>query len=289
MTIEDCVQALAALGFTGLEAECYAFLVRESPATGYRVAQALSKPAANVYKALEALQHKGALLVDEGESRLFRAVPSQELLARLTRSFGERRARAERALAGLQGAGEDDRVYQLHEREQVLERCRTMLSRARHNAVLDVCPLPLEALRPDIEAAAARGVEVVLKVFEPAEVAGAEVVLNANAQAVMGLYPGQWVILIVDGAEFLLTFLEPDGVGVHQAIWSGSTCLSYLFYCAFISEIGFHLMLTRVEGVAAREEVRAAFQPIRGLFASDVPGYQALLERFGAPPARRKR
>ena len=45
MTEPKCVQTLVALGLTALEGEVYTLLLRESPATGYRVAQALGKPA----------------------------------------------------------------------------------------------------------------------------------------------------------------------------------------------------------------------------------------------------
>ena len=67
--------ALVPFGFTALESEIYVFLLGESPATGYRVAQGINKPAANTYKAIQTLQSKGAILVEEGSSRFCRAVP----------------------------------------------------------------------------------------------------------------------------------------------------------------------------------------------------------------------
>jgi hypothetical protein len=42
-------KALMALGFTELEARIYTFLLQESPATGYRIAQAIQKPVANTW------------------------------------------------------------------------------------------------------------------------------------------------------------------------------------------------------------------------------------------------
>src|SRR5688572_1961049 len=101
-----------ALGFTPLEAEVYTFLVKESPATGYRVAQALGRPVAVIYKTLDSLTAKGALIVDNGPTRHCRAVPAQELLGRLERCFEERRAAAAKALAELREAPADDRVYE---------------------------------------------------------------------------------------------------------------------------------------------------------------------------------
>src|SRR3954454_24931874 len=109
MAINDdsSINALVGLGFTGLEAEIYTALLAESPVTGYRVAQAIGKPAANVYKAIASLEAKGAVLVDDGASRVCRAVPPDELLARLERGFAERKAQAASALARLRGAEGD--------------------------------------------------------------------------------------------------------------------------------------------------------------------------------------
>src|SRR5262249_31837414 len=150
---EESVQALVALGFTGLEAEVYAYLLAEAPATGYRVAQSLGRPVANVYKAIEALESRGAIIVDQGETRQSRAVPADELLKRLEREFQSRQAIAKDALAGLKPAPEDERIYQLRTREQVFERCRSMLDRSKALIVADLFPDPLEVLRPGIEAA----------------------------------------------------------------------------------------------------------------------------------------
>jgi sugar-specific transcriptional regulator TrmB len=302
---DNSLDALTALGFTRLEAEVYTLLLRESPVTGYRVAQALGKPAANVYKAIESLENKGAVLVDDGESRMCRALPAEELLRQMERGFQERKNQAARALAELRHSGEDDRVYQLKSREQVFERCRNMLARCKKLALLDAFPDPLEELRPDIEAAAARGVQVTVKAFLPTEVAGAEVVLNPRGQAVMDLYPGHWLIALVDGAELLVASLTPDRRGIHQAIWSESVTLAYIYHASFAAEIILASVFSHIDRGATEEEIRAAILPFvrenvtfepekagavgealrryANFYAKDLPGYQLLIERFGPP------
>jgi sugar-specific transcriptional regulator TrmB len=288
MAADDTIQALVDLGFTGLEAEVYTALLAESPTTGYRVAQALGKAVANTYKAIASLEAKGAVLVDEGESRVCRPVPPDELLARLGRSFTERRERAAGALARFREAPADDRVYQMRSREQVMERARQMLERAERIALLDVFPGPLEALRPDLERAAARGIDVAMKVYAPAEVAGAETIVSARGAEVLGRWPGEWVNLVVDGAEHLLAFLAPDGDEVYQAVWSGSAYLSWVYQSAVSGE----LILARLEdrigrgaGAARLREELSRLERFRGL---DAPGYLALLRRFGAESGPRK-
>src|SRR5215213_5890268 len=102
-------QALAGFGFTDLEARLYCALLREAPASGYRLAKLVGKAPANTYQALDSLARKGAVMVDEGASRTFRPVPSDELLALLRLGFEARSKDAATALAGVERKTEGDR------------------------------------------------------------------------------------------------------------------------------------------------------------------------------------
>jgi len=280
------LQPLVDLGFNALEAAAYAFLLRESPATGYRVARAIGKPAANTYKAIEALARKGAALVEDGESRLYRAVAPEELLAKLERRFEARKKSALAALKSLRPVRGDDRVYQMDSAEAVLERARRMLAGATRVVLLDLFPESLDALRPDVEAAAARGIEVALKAYRPATVRGATVVVNDGGDGALERWPGQWLNVVADGREHLLALLEPGGAGVLHAVWSGSAYASWVYHCALVAEI----FMADVERRArAGEDARGAIALYRKHRALDAPGYAALLERFSQPPEPSRR
>src|SRR5918911_5739202 len=189
------IQVLQDLGFTALEAEVYIFLLKESPATGYRIAQGIGKPAANTYKAIETLQTKGAIIVDKGESRRCQAVPADELMSQLERNFHKRRSDAAQALARLGGVSDGLGVYQLRSREQVLERSRSMLLRCQQVAICTLFPEPLEELQSDIQSAAARGVMVAVTTYRPVEMPSVEVIVEPRSQEILQRWPGQWLNL----------------------------------------------------------------------------------------------
>jgi len=272
---------LVGLGFTGLEAEVYAFLLQESPATGYRIAQGIGKPAANTYKAIESLEAKGAVLVEEAENRLCRAVPVEELLSRLERTFARKRERASQALTALKEPVGDDRIYQIRSREQVLERCRTMLSRGKVVALVDAFPDPLEELSPAIEAAARRGIVLGVKAYRAIAIPGVEVLVDAKGERTISSWPGQWINLVVDGHEHLISFLTPDGLGVNQAIWSGSAYLSWVYHSALASEITLAAIIQDLEKNAPIERIRERYRTYTRFFTRQEPGYRELMERFG--------
>src|SRR5436309_3917681 len=86
---------LSQFGFNALEERAYAALLRRPGQTGYKLAQSLKKPVANIYKALESLLEKGAVVVEDGNPALYSAVAVAELFDRFE---GELRTRRKLAL-----------------------------------------------------------------------------------------------------------------------------------------------------------------------------------------------
>jgi hypothetical protein len=259
----------------------YAYLLQKSPATGYRVAAGIGKPAANTYKAIESLAAKGALELDEGQNTLCRAVPPNELLGRLERAFAERQKRALKSLSELPGAASDDRVYQMRSPEQVFERCRQMLGRAQEIVFADLFPDTLAELRPDLEAAAARISRVAVKAYRPAECTGVEIHADPDGEITLKRWPGQWVNMVVDGAEYVQAFLTADGKQVHQAVWSGSAYLSWVYHSALGSEFGLAGLGQMLAAGAGTDELRTWLETHIERTAREAPGYRALQARFG--------
>lgn len=264
----DAQQALTALGFTELEARVYCALLAGGPATGYRLAKLVGKAPPNVYQALAALGRKAAVLVDEAEPRTWRAARPAELLAVLGGTFANRQAEAERRLASLATAPVDDRLYQITDPDQVLERARAMLAGARDIVLFDLFDAPLTALRGALEATAARGVTVAGLVYGPTPpMTGVLARPAAGAAVARDRWPGAQLSLVVDAAEHLVALMTPAMDGVRRAIWSDSAYLSCLQHSGLSAEI-------RLTGVDA-----AAFEPLAGLslLGSAPRGLRALI------------
>lgn len=281
----DANQALMELGLTGLEAEIYTHLHGEPAATGYRIAQGLGKPAANTYKAIESLERKGAVVVDDGENRLCRAVPPSEFFRQLETRFSESRRRATDAMSNLPDASADDRVYQLRSRKLVLERCRSMLDQCREVALLDAGPEVVHALELSLKSAAVRGVEVVIKTYTELAVEGVRVIVRPRGHEIMDAVPGDLINLNVDGSEHLLGVLHRDGDDVYQAIWTQSVIVSYVLYNGMINEVSQTAVMAELDGEPTVESLRATFTSLRHLHPISSRGtiYQNLLRRLGVP------
>lgn len=264
-------QPLKALGFSEIESLVYAYLVGREPTTGYRVSHAIGKPTANTYKAIASLQQAGAVLVDEGDNRLVRAVRPSELLDQLERRFRRRRERAAEALENLSRDESAEGVYTLKAVDQVLERARSMLRRAERIVLLDVFPAPFAQLAPDLQAAAERGVRVVAKVYEPVSVSGLEAVVEPEPERIFELWPGQQLTLVRDAEEHLIGLLADDLASVLQAVWSDSLYLSCMHHNHVASEIAARARVPSADAQPIPEQIT--------LLESNPPGLSKLVSR----------
>jgi len=278
----QATKALEPLGFSGIESLVYCFLLENSPVTGYRVSQAIGKPTANTYNAIASLARRGAIIIDDSESRLCRAVPPSELLERLNREFESRRKQADVELAKIKPASGDDRVYQLTSVELVVERARAMLGAAREAVLLDLFPGALALLKDDLLITARRGVKIGLRAYAPVQLKGIEAVVTQEAGRILVTWPGEHMSIAVDADQFLIALLSKDTHGVHQAIWSNSTLLACLHYNALHVE----LVLTAVlaKGGKAGSKLEAL-----SLTRLKPAGFQKLNERYGEPVSGKRR
>jgi sugar-specific transcriptional regulator TrmB len=205
-------RALAEFGFTALEAEAYAFLLRESPATGYRVAQGIQKPVANTYKALETLEQKGALLVEHSETKLCRPVPPDELLARLGAEFERRRELAKAAFQQVTTPPAGDRIYELRSFEQAEAKATAMLECSGRVVLLACTVAVAQRLRNNLLDATERGVQVGLTLFEDGGVVGVE-----SARSITDPLGPSDLYVAIDGVE-ALEFAEI--ASVSSGLWT---------------------------------------------------------------------
>ena len=74
------IESLKNLGLNQLEAEVYLHLLTNEQMTAYKVGKSINKPTANVYKAIDALANKGAVLIESNKSKYCKAVAPDEFL-----------------------------------------------------------------------------------------------------------------------------------------------------------------------------------------------------------------
>ena len=190
-----------------------------------------------MYQALSALAQRGAVMVDEGETRIYRATAPAELLRGLKRDFELARTQAQHALAGLESSVEDDRIYQLKTPTQVYERAEEMISGAREILLFDLFPQPLVQLTPHLSRAQARGVTVAGLCYGEKPDASFHLSQTASRDFAFARWPGLQLSVVADAREHLLALLSADGSSVHHGVWSDSAYLACLQHSGLAAEI----------------------------------------------------
>ncbi|RKZ09362.1 TrmB family transcriptional regulator [Candidatus Fermentibacteria bacterium] len=239
MIDNDYTRPLQALGFTEIEALIYGYLVENSPATGYRISHAIGKQPPNTYKAIVTLEDKGAIIVEVGDKKLCRAVPPAELFNNLEKRFMQHRREASRALEALSRQSPDDGIYHLKTVDQVIQRSRAMLERARGIVLCDLFPGPFGLLADSLSDSAARGVLVACKVYDDEQIRGVKTYQLTEHEQALDIWPGQQISIIIDSEEYLLGLLSRDMTSVHEAVWSSSTFQSCIHHNNVAAEILF--------------------------------------------------
>jgi sugar-specific transcriptional regulator TrmB len=266
-------ESLELLGLTRIEALAYAYLVANPSSTGYRVARGIGKPTANVYRALESLVRKGAVLQDRAATPAFRALAPEDLLARLEDQFMQRKARAARELASLRPDEGDERVYALTSFEQVLSRARILLASTRRVSFVDAAHDIVAMLVTEIQDARQRGARVLLRsrpvpVFaEPApdRAVRAHRDTLSDSAARPGTHPS--LRIVTDAREVLLAWFSPDGARVREASWTRSPFVARAQHEALASErCCLQVELGMADGLSV-DDLEAFFEERRALLA----------------------
>ena len=272
---------LQSLGLNALESDVYTLLLAESePVTAYRIGKKLGKPTANVYKAIDALVRKGAVITDQSEPRLCRPVRAEEFLGHLQKSFTATVDQVRDGLAKLGEPPPDERVYHLHSAPLVLERAHAMLRRAERIVVIEAYPSAAAELQGVIQETIDRQVEVYLQLYAPLAIEGGHVVHTYEGEASREHWRSEQLNIALDGRELLLALFKDPLDEVFQALWTNSLYLSCLLHAGMLREHFFSQV-----GELARSE--PGDSPLNRLIAQHpvfhttaVPGQLELFERL---------
>ncbi len=221
---------LSGLGLSGLEAEVYLAVLSNPGSTGYRISQLLGKAAPNIYKALNALVIKEAVLPDDGDSsRTYAALSVSELASRESKRISDLAITIEKELSGVKHRNSQEGLYSFSSVPQVLARAESMLENCRETVVLDGDSEVVRKLSASLEQAASRGVKVLIHGRAPLELEGCLYIPSVTEG-----WQGELLIMVVDSREYLMSFMSGGMTLLQKAVWSSNfiaPCIHRSYLC----------------------------------------------------------
>ena len=240
------------MGFSALEVTVYLTLLRQNNnATGYRIAKITGRPVPNIYKALESLQKKGAVVSKASEkSRRYSALPIEQYFDQLEVNLQEKRKRVEAELKDLKPEIDQEDVYRIENIDQVFSRCMEIIDSAQELVLIDATAESIAVIQPAIQRAVKKGVVVTLKTDDDSVTPGCHVVRLHRTDGQRIDWPFNWLVVAADGSEYLAAFIKKGNRGVLQAFWSKSPYLSLMTYSGMAHEF----ILTEISSLLLADE-----------------------------------
>lgn len=279
----EIIQKLRDIGLNQLEAEVYYLLLTEEPMTAYKVGKLLKKPAANIYKAVEVLFSKGAVIIKEGKNKRCKAVAPEEFIAAQQHEFAAKIKQAANALANIKPQASEEKTYSLDSVNLAVEKAKRMISEAKEIVVIDAFPLALDAVLPGIKSAIKRGVKVMVQCYNSdITIKGADVFVTRDYDEVISYWQSQQLNVVADGSESLIALFDKTMTTVYHATWSTNLYLSCITHAGRVCEQTIHKLMAVPDSPNKLQEIERILNTQQFMRHTNVPGLRGLFERHMA-------
>lgn len=270
------VNTLIDIGFNKLEADVYIYLLSHPPATSYKIGKEINKPTANVYKAIDTLSIKGAVLIEDNKNKLCKAVNSNEFIAAYKAEILNNASQAEKALNNFNKEVIDQKSYKIQSVALIFERFQNMMKRCKKIAVIDAFPNVLDLLIPIIEKTANRNIDIYVEAYKPTTIENVDVVCVDVGKQNLKHWNSQQLNLIIDGEEHLITLMDNNLSKVIQATWSNNTYMSCMLHAGFLREHTLMKIHSEYNSPDFETKIKSILNNQRFFYNSDIPGFNKL-------------
>jgi len=276
---ESLEYLLMELGLTALEADAYLAVLTEPDSTGYRISQVLGKPAPNIYKALDSLVTKGAVLAEEGSrSRTFTAVPIREQIIQKNCRLEELGVEIESGLQGLYKHDSEKGIYRLNSVHQVVAKVQEMINHSKDIIVADADNGPIQRFSECFQKAAKRGVKVLLHGRAPMDVPGCEFISSVTEG-----WEGDMLVILTDRSEYLISFMSKGMHSLMGGIWSRNFIAPCLYRGYMVKALFYRVVMMLGNKGTSPGEIRAEILRLWEHWGYDDSGREALKKLLSMP------
>ena len=275
--MKNQVNTLIDIGFNKLEADVYIYLLSHPPATAYKIGKEINKPTANVYKVIDTLSIKGAVLIEDNKNKLCQAVNSNEFIAAYKAEILKNASKAEKALNNFNEVAPDQNSYKIQSVALVFERFRHMMERCKTIAVIDAFPNVLDLIIPIIEKAANRNIEIYVEAYKPTTIKNVNVVCVDVGKQNLEHWNSQQLNLIIDGEEHLITLMDNSLSKVIQATWSNNIYMSCMLHAGALREHTLMKIHSEYNSPDFETKIKSILNNQRFFYNSDIPGFNKLM------------
>ncbi len=206
---QQVVEAMKALNFTLSDARAYVALLKEHPATGYELAARSGVPRSAIYTVLRRLVGMGLINEIQQRPAKFVPLPPDKLFELLRTRFDRNLQGLQSAMDKLDAPAADVSTWTLLGYARMLDQAQTLIRNAERSVHLSLWLREVLALKPAIERAVKRGLDVVVFSFNPIPEGLGETLSYGIDEDQLEDHWQHKVVLIADHKRLLLGEAEP--------------------------------------------------------------------------------
>ena len=223
----DPIDRLVKIGFSEYEAKAYVALLRKSPVTGYELSKLSGVPRSMIYEVVGKLATRGAAMtLRTGSATKYAPVSADEFLDQFQREQQALITSLKDDLTTFAAAPDLEYVWNLEGHENIMGKAVEMINQAQSRVYLALLPTTYPTLRPALQKAVARGVEVVIYTPHDLDLPGGRVVTAPMSQEALTQVGGLGLILVLDGQEVLIAEWLTETQA--RASWTSSPLLVFI-------------------------------------------------------------
>ncbi len=265
---ERVVAAMKQLGFTATDARTYIALMRGHPATGYELAARSSVPRSAIYGVLRRLQNLGLINAIEDKPARYVPLAPERLVELLESRFTRNLESFREVLTQVVGPTAEVATWTVVGYQALLEQAERLIANATRQVCLSVWRREGERLSRALDAASARGVEVVLFSFNPLPgLPGTIFSYGIEAQRLEAWWDHKLILMADDGVVLVGDARETEE---NRAVVSEEPALVEMAVANLVLDLTLFAQRTGVDTAAAIAHITRHLAPVDDLIAEAV-------------------
>jgi sugar-specific transcriptional regulator TrmB len=249
------IKLIEEIGFSKIEARVYYILLKKSPLTGYKIANEIGKSNSNTYLALDNLVKKGAIYLLEGnKSKEYIAIPIEQLLEIRINEVNKQKDIVAEAFKDFKFESGGDQIYRFKNKEQLKLKAQEMIENAKHAILVDSETAQLDMIKQKIEAAAAKGVNVVVETTGKEQIPECYMVESYTMNRETVLLDFSWLVISVDAEKTLVSYFTKENELI-EGLWISNPILSDWFYNGMFYEVLNRYMINLFGSDRSKEDI----------------------------------
>lgn len=235
--MESLIETLHSFGFSKNEARVYVSLIKESSATGYQISKTTGISRAEVYRVLNNLAEKGAVMWQQTDPVMYMPVPPETYLSRLERQFSDNIRKARDELQEIGKQYRTDAIVYLKGYDHVIHKTTELIRFTKHELYIRCGAVLAERMKAELKSLTDSGVRVRILVYGEFELEGATVVAHPVRDDEAHRHRGSQLLLISDIRKMLVSQLEPSEgeqvSGTYSESWEVIRIVREMFRSSF--------------------------------------------------------